>query len=122
LADVELQEGRVEEALKISDQQQLEYSRLCIVAMAEHELSRAKESQQALDKLLAVAAHRGHGEVYIVLVYARRRETDEAFEWLERAYRQHASGLWAIKIFHALNYLRSDPRYAALLRKMGLPE
>jgi tetratricopeptide (TPR) repeat protein len=119
LADIEFREGRIEEAMRISDQVQLEYVRLTVTAACEHELGRPKESQQALAKLLA--DHGGHAAFQISLVYARRREADEAFEWLERAYRQHDSGLWAVKMFH-FGHLCSDRRYTALLRKMGLPE
>jgi hypothetical protein len=40
--------------------------------------------------------------------------------WLERAYRQHDAGLWVLKEDHTLASVRGDPRYAVLLRKMGL--
>jgi hypothetical protein len=53
--------------------------------------------------------------------YAYRGERDEAFAWLERAYRQKDSGLWLIKGDPLLKNLAGDPRYPAFLRKMKLP-
>jgi hypothetical protein len=41
---------------------------------------------------------------------------------LDRAYRQRDGGLSGIKIDPLLANLRTDPRFAALLRKMKLPE
>jgi len=54
-------------------------------------------------------------------VYAFRGENDHAFEWLERAYAQHDSGLAEIKADPLLKNLQRDPRYAAFLKKMRLP-
>ena len=53
--------------------------------------------------------------------YAALGERDKAFEWLERLYEAH--DYWAVtaKVDPAWDPLRSDPRFAALLRRMGLP-
>jgi hypothetical protein len=48
-------------------------------------------------------------------------EKDHAFEWLERAHRQHDGGLVLIRSDPALLKLRGDPRYAAFLARMNLP-
>ena len=53
-------------------------------------------------------------------VFAERGDGDRAFEWLERAYDRHV-GLSGIKGDWALQKIRSDARYAALLKKMTLP-
>jgi len=58
----------------------------------------------------------------ISYVYAARNDTDRALYWLERAYRQHDTGLLSIKNDPMLRNLDSDPRYKAFLRKMNLPE
>jgi TolB-like protein/DNA-binding winged helix-turn-helix (wHTH) protein len=46
----------------------------------------------------------------------------EAFEWLEKAYQSHDSGLVAIKTDSDFDSLHSDSRYANLLRRMKLPD
>ncbi|MCI0606599.1 hypothetical protein L0156_26745 [bacterium] len=50
-----------------------------------------------------------------------RRETDKAFEWLERAYKQRDGGLSTMKGDPLLRNLERDPRYRAFLQKMKLP-
>ena len=57
----------------------------------------------------------------IGMVYAWRGEKDQAFEWLQRAADQRDGGLTALKADPTADSLRDDPRYAALLQKIGLP-
>ncbi len=59
--------------------------------------------------------------VQIALIYAQRGDTDRAFTWLERAYRQRDGGMEILKVDPRFKGLRQDPRFAALLRKMNLP-
>jgi serine/threonine-protein kinase len=58
----------------------------------------------------------------IAEIYAYRGEADQAFSWLERAYRQHEVLCAVIKSDLMFKALRSDPRYKAFLSKMKLPE
>jgi hypothetical protein len=94
--------------------------RLCGIAMAEHALGHAMGSRQALDELAAKDAQ--NSAYQIAEVYAWRGAKNRAFEWLQRAYRQHDDGLSGFKIDPLLATLRTDARYAALLKKLGLPE
>ena len=114
------QEGRTREALTEARHLEFELFRDCGVASAESTLGHAKESQRALDALLA--KHAQDGAYQIVEVYATLGETKRAFEWLERAYEQHDAGLAYIKFDPLLKPLRSDPRYHAMLHKMNLPD
>jgi hypothetical protein len=50
------------------------------------------------------------------------RERDKAFEWLERAYAQRDSRLVLHQPDPLFDFLRSDPRFQNLLRRMGLPQ
>jgi len=89
------------------------------LALAAHDLGRSDESQRALDSLIDRDAD--SAAFQIALVYAWRGEKDQAFQWLERAYRQHDGGLSVLKLAPILRSLRGDPRYTALLKKMNLP-
>ena len=89
------------------------------LALAAHDLGRAEESQRALDSLIDRDAHTAAFQ--IASAYAWRGEKDRAFQWLERAYRQHDGGLSVVKVAPGLRSLRGDPRYTALLKKMNLP-
>ena len=53
--------------------------------------------------------------------YALLADKDKAFGWLERAYAEKSGYLLYLKSDPAYDPLRSDPRYADLLRRMGLP-
>ncbi len=46
----------------------------------------------------------------IAEIYAYRGETDKAFEWLERAYKQRDGGLSQMKGDPLLRSLERDPR------------
>jgi serine/threonine-protein kinase len=54
------------------------------------------------------------------LVYTLLDMPDRAFEQLERAFHQREPGLLFLKVAPWADPLRSDPRYSALLNKMGL--
>ncbi len=54
------------------------------------------------------------------MIYASRGRKDEAFQWLDEAYRENWGRLPWIKISPEYDSLRDDPRFSALLNKMGL--
>lgn len=53
-------------------------------------------------------------------VHAGLGEKDQAFEWLERDFEQRSGQLPFITHWFSFEVLRSDPRYADLVRRMGL--
>ena len=66
---------------------------------------------------------RGGEEVpafFLALVYAGLGDKDKAFEWLEHAYRDRSGSVRYLKIEPRLDPLRSDPRFADLMRRVGL--
>ena len=89
------------------------------VALAAHDLGRADEAQRALDSM--IARYADAAAFQIAIVYAARGEKDQAFLWLERAYRQHDGGLSILKVAPGVDNLRGDRRYKALLKKLNLP-
>ena len=58
----------------------------------------------------------------IAELYARLGEKDAAFEWLEKAYAAHDDQMVRLKEELGYDNLRSDLRYADLLRRVGLPQ
>jgi serine/threonine protein kinase/Tfp pilus assembly protein PilF len=97
-----------------------EADRLQHTAMAEYSLGHSGASQPVLDTLIAKFAH--ECAYCVASVYAWRGEKDKAFDWLDRAYEQHESGLTEIKYQPELDALLGDARYKALLRKMNMPQ
>jgi adenylate cyclase len=120
VAILRLLERNAAEALATARKIGFEPFRLTDVAMAEHSLGHAKESQQALDEL--IAKHAPDGAYQVAEALAWRGEKDKAFEWLERAYQQRDGGLSEVKVDLLLDRLHGDPRFKALLKKMNLSE
>jgi TolB-like protein/Tfp pilus assembly protein PilF len=58
----------------------------------------------------------------IAALYADLGDKDQAFRWLNIAYEERDGGLVALKTDFLLNPLRPDPRFAELVRKVGLPQ
>ena len=63
-----------------------------------------------------------NGAVGIAENYAYRGNLDQAFSWLERAYRQRDQGLPGINHDPLMKNLYGDPRWPVFLGKMKLPE
>jgi hypothetical protein len=79
-------------------------------------MKRVPESDAAL-KLL-IDKHADIAAFQVAENYASRNEPDMAFEWLERAYRQHDGGIAWIVHDPALRPLHGDPRWPAFLKKI----
>ena len=63
----------------------------------------------------------GYASAYhIAVLYADLGDKDQAFRWLNIAYQEHE---WInLKTEVTFDSLRSDPRFAELVRKVGLPQ
>jgi len=89
------------------------------LALAYHAARKKKEADAALAE--DIKEFQNDGAFQIAEIYAYRGETDKAFEWLERAYKQRDTGLAVMKGDPLLRSLQHDPRYRAFLQKMKLP-
>jgi hypothetical protein len=58
----------------------------------------------------------------IATLYADLGDKDQAFRWLNTAYQERDDGLINLKTDFLLDPLRSDPRFAELVQKVGLPQ
>jgi tetratricopeptide (TPR) repeat protein len=56
----------------------------------------------------------------LALVHACLGEDDEAIHYLERAYEEHAPWMSFLAVDPMWDRLRDDPRFTAIVRKMGL--
>jgi hypothetical protein len=54
------------------------------------------------------------------IIYAGLGQRDQAFEWLEKPYKERSSWLAYLKADPRLDPLRSDPRFQELLLRVGL--
>jgi DNA-binding winged helix-turn-helix (wHTH) protein/TolB-like protein/tetratricopeptide (TPR) repeat protein len=83
---------------------------------------RTSEAYKALEELKE-RAKRTHVLPYdIAVIYVGLGEKDRAFEWLEKSFAERDEGLLYLRVDPALDSLRSDPRFADLLRRVGFPQ
>ena len=81
-------------------------------------LRRGIETQLAQRK----AARSFVSPYWIAQNYAQLGDKDHAFEWLEIAYQERDSSIVGMPSDFMLDPIRSDARYAELMRKVGLPQ
>ncbi len=117
LAQVYLLESSPERALEELEKEGDEIWRLPTQAMVDQALGRTKESRDRLAEF--VDKYREGNAYQIAQVNAYLGDTDEAFRWLEEAYRQRDGGLFLIGADPFFKPLRSDPRFPVFLKKMG---
>jgi len=64
---------------------------------------------------------KGMDAIDIADSYTLRGDNAKALDWLEKAYEEHNPSLPYISCFPRCDPLRSEPRFQALLRRMGIP-
>ena len=75
---------------------------------------------EVLEELITQSRQRYVSSYGIAQVYAGLGEKEKAFEYLDKAYEQRDPNLYSLKIDSRFESLRSDPRFKAFLKKMGL--
>jgi TolB-like protein/DNA-binding winged helix-turn-helix (wHTH) protein/Flp pilus assembly protein TadD len=112
-------EGHPQEALVEMEKETGDWEKMSGESLAYYAVGRRADSEAALQRL--IATHQNDCAYQIAEVYAFRGETDKAFEWLDRAYRQRDPGTPEFKSNPLMNRIHSDPRSAELLKKLRLP-
>jgi eukaryotic-like serine/threonine-protein kinase len=79
------------------------------------------EALGILHDLLQMSSRQYVSPYSIALVYAGLDQKDEAFRWLDKAYDERTVRLINIAVHPRFASLHSDPRFAALVQRIGLP-
>jgi serine/threonine-protein kinase len=82
---------------------------------------RKPQALAILHELLDLSARQYVSPYSIALVYIGLGQKDEAFQWLDKAYDERSVRLINLAVHPRLAGLRSDPRFALLVQKIGLP-
>jgi serine/threonine protein kinase/Tfp pilus assembly protein PilF len=77
-------------------------------------------AERALEELLELSQQRHVQPVWIAALYMGLDQKDQAFDWLDKAYKERSTELVELKIDPLWDDLRPDPRFSELLRKIGL--
>jgi hypothetical protein len=76
---------------------------------------------KTLEELKDLSKRRYVAPADMAKIYAALGEKDQAFEWLQKAYEVRSAWLVWLKVEPLWDSLRSDPRFADLLRRVGFP-
>jgi tetratricopeptide (TPR) repeat protein len=114
-----LWKGELSAALEEMKQETDETWRLEGEALVYSAMHRRAKSDKALAEL--IAKFQKESPYVIATVYGYRGEADLAFQWLDRALSERDTTLTSIKSDALFGKIRSDPRYATLLQRTGLP-
>jgi serine/threonine-protein kinase len=121
LAEAYRQKGDYPAAAAIYEQaEQQTHSPSGGLAITYAKMGRTEDARRILDELVDKARLQYVSGDTIALVYSALGDRDEAFRWLERACDEHAAEFYTLACFPDYEPLRSDPRFAALTRRMGV--
>jgi len=107
-----------EKAITLADES---YNFLTL-ARIEARSGRRSDAQRLLGEIVESSKRRYCSPALIAMVYAALGDKDKVFEWLEKAYQERDWGLAQLKVSPELASVRSDPRYADLLKRMNLSQ
>ncbi|HEU4940373.1 MAG TPA: tetratricopeptide repeat protein, partial [Candidatus Eisenbacteria bacterium] len=118
LAQVLEEMGRSEEALEEAHRETDPTYQLLALALIHHREGRVKERDEALRQIEAMS---GESEpVQVAEAYGSCGMADDAFAWLTRASKVRDAALVHIKPNPHFRSIRSDPRWRALLKTIGM--
>jgi Flp pilus assembly protein TadD len=116
-------QGRAEEAVAAFEKA-LSLSRealsLSFLGHVYARLGRRDEAMRLLRELEQLFAQGRASPIAFVVLYAGLGEADAALEWLETAYRLRCDIQYLTTGFPGIDPLRSDPRFADLVRRMEI--
>src|SRR5438552_3191407 len=81
---------------------------------------RRREAEALLAELEARAREHYVSPVAFCIVHLGLRNTDQVFQWLERAYQDRRGWLTYLKVDPMLDAVRDDPRFAEFVKRMKL--
>lgn len=81
---------------------------------------REKEARHVLDRLTELSRKRYVSAYHIALIYCGLGELEQAFDYLEKTFAERDAWLIWLRVEPQLDPLRDDPRFADLLRRVGL--
>jgi len=80
------------------------------------------EAKRYLEDLKKAARQRHVSPYFFALAYAGGDENEQVFVWLEKAYQERSGWLGNLNVEPGLDRVRSDPHFADLVRRVGLPD
>jgi TolB-like protein/predicted TPR repeat methyltransferase len=113
-------QGKLPEALAAAEAETEPFWRAFGVLINLYAQGRTAEADAELPGF--IAANQGEAAYQIAQIYGFRGDRDKVFEWLERAWAQRDGGLPEMLYDPMLTQFADDPRWAEVLKKVGLYE
>jgi eukaryotic-like serine/threonine-protein kinase len=82
---------------------------------------RREDAQKALNELLELSKHQFVSPGQVATIYVALGENDKALELLEEANKIYDLNIMRLKVDPRFDGLRTDPRFADLMRRVGIP-
>jgi eukaryotic-like serine/threonine-protein kinase len=95
---------------------------LALLAYSHARLGERKQALRMLEELRSVSQKVFVPAFFVALVHAGLEDRDQSFIWLQRAFEERFNRLAYLRVEALWDPLRSDPRFAELIRKVGLPQ
>jgi TolB-like protein/tetratricopeptide (TPR) repeat protein len=77
-------------------------------------------AHKILDTLFVVSKQEPVSPFFFALVYAGLNDKENGLKWLEKSYEQKSGSVRYLKMEPRLQNLRNEPRYIAMMKKIGL--
>ncbi len=81
---------------------------------------RKDEATIILDELKELSKHRYVSSYEVAAIYVALGDNEQAFQLLERAYREHCFHLVYLNVWPQFSAVNADPRFQDLVQRIGL--
>jgi serine/threonine protein kinase/Tfp pilus assembly protein PilF len=111
-----LQKEKYEEAMALFQKMNRPFG----IAEAYVKMGNLQEAQQILEEIIKESTENYISPVNIASLYFVIGDNEQGFKWLERGYEEHDTYIVRLRFLPQFDSVRSDPRFKALLKKVGL--
>jgi tetratricopeptide (TPR) repeat protein len=125
LADVYAYAGQPEKAIEECERalaHALSQPGRLAVAATYAKVGKIEDARRILDEAEKTWKPGSALSVFIAAVHARLGKKDAAFDWLEKAFQDRAGFLTNLRFHLLFDGLHGDPRFDALVKRIGIPD
>ena len=115
--------GRVEEAWKVAEEYKKVAAPIDVLftwAYITAQSGKAEEARKYMEEIESKSKKEYVPPYFVACIYVMMEDKDRGFAWLEKAFETHDRNIMAMGIDRELEGARSDPRYKAMMERLGL--